>query len=38
LSKICEDDEIEAFLKLVPSNIKRIRLEKGISQLDIHYL
>ncbi len=35
LPKIASNEELEAFSKVVSENIKRLRVAKGISQLDM---
>ena len=32
---VADDEEVQEFIKLVSSNIKRIRQEKGITQLEL---
>lgn len=32
---VANEDEVKEFIKLVSSNIKRIRMEKGVTQLEL---
>lgn len=32
---VADDEEVQEFIKRVASNVKRIRLEKGVTQLEL---